>query len=82
MTRTRPIADELLVDTAPFRQFVALEDGEIVGRVRSVDACGATWCADMYVTPSHRRRGIGQALLAHIVARRPQAAFDVLCADG
>jgi GNAT superfamily N-acetyltransferase len=77
MTRTRPIADELLVDTAPFRQFVALEGAEIVGRVRSVNACGATWCADMYVAPSHRRRGIGRTLLAHMLrddARRGSRA--------
>ena len=32
------------------------------GRVRSVDAVEATWCADMYVNPSHRRRGIGQLM--------------------
>jgi GNAT superfamily N-acetyltransferase len=67
VTRTRPIASELLTEAAPFRQFVALDGQEIVGRVRSVDARGATWCADMYVTPSHRRRGIGQALLAHML---------------
>ena len=62
-TRTRPIASDLLAHDAPFRQYVALDGEEIVGRVRSVDVVGATWCADMYVTPLHRRRGIGQALL-------------------
>ena len=62
-TRTRPIPDSLLGDDAPFRQYVALDGEQIVGRVRSVDAVGATWCADMYVNTSHRRRGIGQALL-------------------
>jgi GNAT superfamily N-acetyltransferase len=67
MTRTRPIASGLLVDDAPFRQYVALDGEEIVGRVRSVDAAGATWCADMYVSPSHRRRGIGQALLCRML---------------
>jgi GNAT superfamily N-acetyltransferase len=67
VTPTRPIASELLTEAAPFRQFVALDGREIVGRVRSVDASGATWCADMYVTPSHRRRGIGRALLAHML---------------
>jgi GNAT superfamily N-acetyltransferase len=66
-TRTRPIPDQLLQDGAPFRQYVALEGEEIVGRVRSVDAAGATWCADMYVSPSHRRRGIGQALLGRML---------------
>jgi GNAT superfamily N-acetyltransferase len=63
ITRTRPISSDLLGDGAAFRQYVALDGADIVGRVRSVDAAGATWCTDMYVHPSHRRRGIGQALL-------------------
>lgn len=67
VTRTRPIPDSLLGDDAPFRQYVALDGENIVGRVRSVDAVGATWCADMYVNPSHRRRGIGQALLGRML---------------
>src|SRR4051794_2029285 len=67
MTRTRPIARDLLGQDAPFRQYVALDGEEMVGRVRSVDAVGATWCADMYVSPSHRRRGIGQALLCRML---------------
>ncbi len=67
VTRTRPIADDLLGDDAPFRQYVALDGKDIVGRVRSVDAAGATWCADMYVDPAHRRRGIGQALLSRML---------------
>jgi GNAT superfamily N-acetyltransferase len=67
ITRTRPIADELLGPNAPFRQYVALDGNEIVGRVRSVDAAGATWCSDMHVKESHRRRGIGQALLCRML---------------
>ena len=67
ITRTRPISSHLLQDDAPFRQYVALDRVKIVGRVRSVDAVGATWCADMYVQPSHRRRGIGQALLSRML---------------
>jgi GNAT superfamily N-acetyltransferase len=67
ITRTRPIASNLLGDGAPFRQYVALDEADIVGRVRSVDAAGATWCADMYVHPSHRRRGIGKALLSKML---------------
>jgi GNAT superfamily N-acetyltransferase len=67
ITRTRPIANNLLGDDAPFRQYVALDREDIVGRVRSVDAVSATWCADMYVSPSHRRRGIGQALLSRML---------------
>lgn len=45
VTRTRPIAVDLLRDDAPFRQYVALDGEEIVGRVRSMDAVGATWCS-------------------------------------
>lgn len=63
-TRTRPIRTEDLAEDAPFRQYVALEDGELAGWVRSVDAGDATWCSNMYVRPVQRRRGIGQALLA------------------
>jgi GNAT superfamily N-acetyltransferase len=66
-TRTRPIANDLLGNDAPFRQYVALDGKDIVGRVRSVDAAGATWCTDMHVNGSHRRRGIGQALLARML---------------
>ncbi len=66
-TRSRPIPDGQLGDEAPFRQYVALDGEDIVGRVRSVDAVGATWCADMHVAVSHRRRGIGQALLSRML---------------
>jgi GNAT superfamily N-acetyltransferase len=67
VTRTRPIAGSLLGNDAPFRQYVAVDGEHIVGRVRSVDAVGATWCADMHVNPSHRRRGIGHALLCRML---------------
>ena len=65
--RRRPISGEFFGHDSPFRQYVALEGQDIVGRVRSVDAAGATWCADMYVSPSHRRRGIGRALLSRML---------------
>jgi GNAT superfamily N-acetyltransferase len=67
VTRRRPISSDLLGDDAPFRQYVALDGEDVVGRVRSVDAAGATWCADMHVDPSHRRRGIGRALLSRML---------------
>jgi GNAT superfamily N-acetyltransferase len=67
VTRTRPISRDLLGGNAPFRQYVALDGRDIIGRVRSVDAVGATWCADMYVAPAHRRRGIGRALLSRML---------------
>jgi GNAT superfamily N-acetyltransferase len=67
LTRTRPLSSDLLGDKAPVRQYVALDGEEIVGRVRSVDAVGATWCADMFVNPSHRRRGIAHSLLSRML---------------
>jgi GNAT superfamily N-acetyltransferase len=67
ITRRRPISSEFFGDDSPFRQYVALEGQDIVGRVRSVNAAGATWCADMYVDTSHRRRGIGRALLSRML---------------
>jgi GNAT superfamily N-acetyltransferase len=67
ITRRRPISSEFFGDDSPFRQYIALEGQDIVGRVRSVDAAGATWCADMYVNASHRRRGIGRALLSRML---------------
>ncbi|AZO43396.1 N-acetyltransferase [Mesorhizobium sp. M7D.F.Ca.US.005.01.1.1] len=65
--RRQPIAVDLLGDSAPFRQYVAVDGTDIVGRVRSLDAAGATWCSSMYVEPSHRRRGIGQALMSKML---------------
>jgi len=66
-TRTQPIPSEKLVKDAPFRQFVALDGDRLVGWVRSVDAGDSTWCSNMYVSPAHRRRGIGSALLCHML---------------
>jgi len=79
-TRSRPIPPEHLGPDAPFRQYVAIDDGELVGWVRSVDAGSATWCADMYVRPSHRRRGIGAGLLGKMLRddRKRGASQSVL----
>jgi GNAT superfamily N-acetyltransferase len=76
-TRTRPISPALLGDDAPFRQYAALDGDAVVGRVRSVDAAGATWCTDMHVDRSHRRRGIGQALLCRML--RDDRAGGSMC---
>ncbi len=74
-SRTRPIPAEKLVKDAPFRQFVALDGDKIVGAVRSVDAGDCTWCSNMYVWPSHRRRGIGSALLCHMLRDDRRGGF-------
>ena len=66
-SRTRPIPADKLVEDAPFRQFVALDGDKIVGSVRSVNAGDSTWCSSMFVFPAYRRRGIGSALLCHML---------------
>lgn len=66
-TRSRPIPPRQLTKDALFRQYVAIADGELVGWVRSVNAGDSTWCANMYVRPAHRRRGIGRALLCRML---------------
>jgi GNAT superfamily N-acetyltransferase len=83
ITRSRPLPDAFLGSAAPLRQYVALDGKHIVGRVRSVDAAEATWCADMYVNPSHRRQGIGRALLCRMLRddRRRGSRCSVLTAS-
>jgi GNAT superfamily N-acetyltransferase len=66
-TRSRPIPSDQLTKDAPFRQYVAIADGELFGWVRSVNAGDSTWCANMYVRPVHRRQGIGRALLCRML---------------
>ncbi|HEY2411125.1 MAG TPA: GNAT family N-acetyltransferase [Pirellulaceae bacterium] len=66
-SRSRPIPIEQFGKDAPFRQYVALESEEIVGWVRSIDAGGSNWVANMYVRPKSRRRGIGMALLTKML---------------
>jgi len=66
-TRSRPIPDDQLGKDAPFRQYVALDGEKIVGWVRSITAGDSTWVSNMAVRPTHRRRGIGSAMLAKML---------------
>ena len=66
-TRTRPVAAEQLKPDAPFRQYLAVEGEQLVGWVRSVDAGDSTWVSNLHVLPTHRRRGIGKALMARLL---------------
>ncbi|MEZ4664113.1 MAG: GNAT family N-acetyltransferase [Caldilineaceae bacterium] len=70
--RKRQILPAHLVDDAPLRQYAALIEDELVGWVRSITtqtAGGAsTWCADMYVKPEFRRRGIARSLMRRMLA--------------
>ena len=49
------------------RQYAALVEDKPVGWVRSIDVAQATWCADMYVMPEFRRRGIARAMMARML---------------
>jgi GNAT superfamily N-acetyltransferase len=78
----RQILPEHLTGDAPLRQYVALDAGRPVGWVRSIDTGTTTCCSNMYVLPSHRRRGIGRALLAKLLRddRAAGASLAVLTA--
>ena len=65
--RFRQILPEHLGKESPLRQYAALVDGNPVGWVRSIDVEEATWCADMYVMPEFRRRGIARAMMAQML---------------
>ena len=65
--RSRQVLPEHLEKDSPLRQYTALVDGKPVGWVRSIDVEGATWCADMYVVPEFRRRGIARAMMAQML---------------
>jgi GNAT superfamily N-acetyltransferase len=65
---SRQILPAHLRDDAPLRQYVALDRDRPVGWVRSIVVGEATWVSNMFVEPSHRRRGIGRSLLARMLA--------------
>ena len=65
--RARQILPEHLAKDSPLRQYVALVGDKPVGWVRSIDVAQATWCADMYVIPEFRRRGIARAMMAQML---------------
>ena len=66
-TRSRPLASQYFSRDSHLRQYVALISGKLVGWVRSIVIEDATWCANMYVMPCFRRRGIGRALLCRML---------------
>lgn len=66
-TRTRPLPPACFGVSGSFRQYVALDGAQPVGWVRSVPVGKSTWCADLAVVRSHRRRGIGRGLVARML---------------
>ncbi|MCY3895875.1 MAG: GNAT family N-acetyltransferase [Chloroflexi bacterium] len=65
--RRRQILLEHLTPDAPLRMYAALVDGNPAGWVSSIEVAGATWCANLHVTPEFRRRGIGRALMCRML---------------
>ena len=84
--RSRQILSEHLVEDAPMRQYVAMDEKETpIGWLRSIAVpnCKATWCSNMYVQEKHRRRGIARAMLARMLKddRAHGATTSVLLAS-
>jgi GNAT superfamily N-acetyltransferase len=80
------VLEKVVADAARGFVLLARESGRIVGiayvaTVLSAEHCGfVAWLEELYVTPSHRARGIGTALVAAIIdrARNPEmAAIDL-----
>jgi GNAT superfamily N-acetyltransferase len=60
---------------------VAQHNGQIVGvayvaTIRSAEHCGlVAWLEELYVTPDHRSRGVGTALLTAVLERAREAGI-------
>ncbi len=67
-TRTRPLSPEYFLATSPLRQYMAIAGDEGIGWVRSIAVENAAWCADMFVKPAFRRRGIARAMLSRMLS--------------
>jgi GNAT superfamily N-acetyltransferase len=76
------LPEHLEASPAPMRQYVALEDDRPVGWVGSIAAAGCAWCANMFVLPAYRRRGIARALMTRMLQddRAANARASVLLA--
>lgn len=66
--RRRQILPEYLnKESAPMRQYAAMEQDKFVGWVGSIAAAGCAWCTNMFVLPEYRRRGIARALMTRML---------------
>jgi len=65
----RQILDKHLgIDDSPCRLYAAYDDGRPVGWVRSIRTHpDADWVSNLYVLNSHRRQGLGTALMSNLL---------------
>jgi GNAT superfamily N-acetyltransferase len=68
-TRRRPFLPEWIEGDRPFlRQFLAHIDDELVGWVGSMRHEDIGSVSNLYVVAAHRRKGVGTALMSHLLA--------------
>jgi GNAT superfamily N-acetyltransferase len=65
--KRQPMPAESLTPDSPGQTFVALDKDVLAGWVTSIAIGDSAWVANMYVRPTHRRRGIGKSLLARML---------------
>jgi GNAT superfamily N-acetyltransferase len=82
-TKRQPMAAEFLTADSPPQTFVALDKDALVGWVTCIAIDDSAWVSNMHVRPTHRRRGIGKSLLAHMLreARKRGMKRSVLLAS-
>lgn len=66
--RRRQVPPAYLLPDSPLRQYMATIDGQVVGWVRSIRVDDAGWCADVFVVPAFRRRGIARAMVSRMLS--------------
>jgi hypothetical protein len=83
-TRKRQILPaHLQAQPPPIRQYMALDDGAPVGWAASIVAGSSTWCSNVFVKETHRRRGVAKSLLTRILLddKENRAEASVLLAS-
>lgn len=61
---------------ASYSNLVALQDGKVIAYVRAIsDGLSNAYVSMLVVCPSHRRQGIGTALMSVLIETAPQATW-------